>query len=402
MITDIDVYFFSVPVDFRLAYSRKRFSRWCLFRIEDEHGNQGLGCGTLYRKLPLEAHLFWRAFMEPWLWENSPRPVEEIRRDLHATFVAEAPGLVFGADTALWDLEAKAASQSVADRIGGLKRQAVAITEQLFINELEDPARIEAALARGTRAFKAKAGANPEREAQSIRRLREIAGDDVEIRVDANRGLALDTAVDFARRLEPVGVRVFEEPLRDIGSLADFRRRTGCAVILDESIRDPARLEAVAFADGQGADAVNVKLARVGGLTGGLELARRCKELGLAVAVGCAEDLGTGMAANVVLSGCLEEILETEGYGSLRVDLHALDKGLGEILNPMPVPAGPGFGMSQDPEGFASFRTELRRRGGTFGSGQKLSPVFWARESWNRLFQKWNSLRHRMGQGGGR
>lgn len=394
MITSIQAFFFSVPVDFRLAYSRKRFARWCLVLLEDEAGRAGIGCGTLYKRLPLGAHLYWRSILEPWLYEMADRPLDALRLDLQERMVKEAPGVVFALDTALWDLEARQQAVAVADLLGGLKREAVAITEQLFINEIADHRLIETMLERGTRSFKVKIGANLDREIAQIKALRERCGPDAEIRVDANRGLTLDEALRAAKELSPVGVSVFEEPLQDVNRLAEFRASTGCRVMLDESIRDATVLDRLANGQNRGVDGVNLKLARVGGLTGAVRLAKHCHELGLETAVGCAEDLGAGMAANLVLSGCLESAFETEGYGAPRVNVWSLDDGLMPFQSPMQVPGGPGFG--QPPVDVASFRREIRKRGGVVGRGDRLQAGFFARESWNRLVQGWNTLEHRV------
>lgn len=397
MIESIRAFFFSVPVDFRLAYSRKRFARWCLVTLEDEAGNRGIGCGTLYKRLPLSAHLYWRSILEPWLEEYAGNEPAKLRADLQSRMVKEAPGVVYAVDTALWDLEAKQKGVAVADLLGGRKREAVPITEQLFINELDDMKLIETMLARGTRSFKVKAGANPDHEIAGIRALREKCGADADIRVDANRGLPFDEAVRMAQALAPLNVTVFEEPTHEVERLADFRRVTGCRVILDETIRDVQVLDRIVKV--KGVDAVNIKLARVGGLTGGMDLARRCREHGLDLAVGCAEDLGTGMAANLTLSACLDEVLETEGYGAPRVNVFSLDRGLLPFESPMEAPDGPGFGLSFSEDDERAFREEIKKRGGVVGDGDRLQMGFFIRESWNRAVQGWNTVMHRYGMG---
>ena len=63
---------------------------------------------------------------------------------------------------------------------------------------------------------------------ERVRAVREAAGDGVEIYIDANCSLDHYHALKLARRLEPLGIAFFEEPItqNDVRQMADLRSKT--------------------------------------------------------------------------------------------------------------------------------------------------------------------------------
>ena len=66
--------------------------------------------------------------------------------------------------------------------------------------------------------------------------VRAVIGDDVGLRLDANRSWSLEQAVEFGRSVGDTHIEYLEEPLRDPAHLADFFDATGISVALDESL----------------------------------------------------------------------------------------------------------------------------------------------------------------------
>ena len=70
---------------------------------------------------------------------------------------------------------------------------------------------------------------------QRVRGARAAAGDDFVLIVDANQGYTLRQAVDFARRVEDLDIRWFEEPCRwhndrlDMATCGQHGRHPVCA-----------------------------------------------------------------------------------------------------------------------------------------------------------------------------
>ena len=89
----------------------------------------------------------------------------------------------------------------------------------------------------GCRAVKLKVGSRPVAEdVEMTRVVRAVIGDDVGLRLDANRNWSLEQAVEFGRAVGDTNIEYLEEPLRDPAHLADFFDATGMPVALDESL----------------------------------------------------------------------------------------------------------------------------------------------------------------------
>ena len=99
-----------------------------------------------------------------------------------------------------------------------------------------------------------------------------------------------------------VGVQLVEQPVgrRDLLGLAHVRRHVETPVMADESVFDLDDLVELVRHDA--ADLVNVKIAKAGGLTPALELARVAQAHGLGVSVGCMLESAVGVSAAAVLA----------------------------------------------------------------------------------------------------
>ena len=90
---------------------------------------------------------------------------------------------------------------------------------------------------RGFTAVKIKVGA-PEagRDLHRLTIVREAVGRDVDIMMDANQGMALADALELARRVEPLGIRWFEEPLHhaDVTGYRSLREKCNISLAMGE------------------------------------------------------------------------------------------------------------------------------------------------------------------------
>jgi o-succinylbenzoate synthase len=156
-------------------------------------------------------------------------------------------------------------------------------------------------------------------EAQDVERLeavRDALGPAGRIRVDANAGWDLDTAVARLPLLDRAagGLEYAEQPCPSVEDLAALRRKVDVPIAADESVRraeDPlrvARLEA--------ADIVVLKVQPLGGVRACLRLAEQC---GLPVVVSSALETSVGIAAGVALAAALPELPYACGLATVQL-----------------------------------------------------------------------------------
>jgi L-alanine-DL-glutamate epimerase-like enolase superfamily enzyme len=129
---------------------------------------------------------------------------------------------------------------------------------------------------------------------------RVIARGGKKVRVDANEGWDVETAIEKTRELHRRGVELIEQPIphEDEDGLRELKRVSPLPVILDESISDAADVRRCRD-QGHG---INIKLMKCGGITPALEMIHAARELGLEVMLGCMIETSIGVTAAAHLS----------------------------------------------------------------------------------------------------
>ncbi len=153
-------------------------------------------------------------------------------------------------------------------------------------------------------------------EVARVEAVRDALGPGGAIRVDANAGWDVDTALVHLRVLDRAagGLEYAEQPVRTVPELAEVRRRGGVPVAADESIRRAA--DPLAVARAQAADVVVLKVQPLGGVWACLELAER---IGLPVVVSSAIETSVGLAAGVALAAALPELSHACGLNTAQL-----------------------------------------------------------------------------------
>ena len=191
----------------------------------------------------------------------------------------------------------------------------------------------------GCRTAKVKVAEPGQRLAADEARLeavRDALGRHGRVRVDANGGWDVDTAVAAIGRLDRAagGLEYVEQPCADVEELAAVRRRVDVPVAADESIRrvaDPYRVR-----DLQAADVAVLKVQPLGGVRACLEIA---DDIGLPVVVSSALETSVGIAAGLALAAALPELPYACGLATVQL---LTDDLVAEALLPVDGELRPG------------------------------------------------------------
>jgi L-alanine-DL-glutamate epimerase-like enolase superfamily enzyme len=226
---------------------------------------------------------------------------EELRRLLPAGGTRNA------VDCALWELDSKKSGKPVW-QLAGLEPPTPRLTTVTI--GAEDPAHIVEKATRTyawTRALKLKLSGETDADIARVRAARR-ARPDVWIGVDANQGFNPDTLAPLVPVLVECEVKLLEQPFKR-GREADMEGLDlPLPTAADESCLDLEELEKIPGRF----DVVNIKLDKCGGLTEGLMMARRARELGLKVMVGNMVGTSLAMAPAFVL-GQLCDVVDLDG-----------------------------------------------------------------------------------------
>ena len=261
------------------------------------------------------------------------------------------PQAVAAEELARLDLDARREGRPLAE----LAADAIPVNLTLPAGPAEEAAaQARDGLSRGYACFKLKVGL-PD-DADRVAAVRRAVGPWPALRVDANGVWTVDEAVRAIRAIEPHDLEFVEQPCRTLEELAEVRQRVSTSVAADESIagaddvRRALELEAC--------DIVNVKLAASGGFQAAREALRVAHGHRLPAFLSSTLDGPWGIAAALQLAAS-ERTSPACGLGTLEL----FDARIARALPPprdgvLPVPQGPGLGVTVDEEDLAEVTVE--------------------------------------------
>jgi L-alanine-DL-glutamate epimerase-like enolase superfamily enzyme len=194
-----------------------------------------------------------------------------------------------------------------------------------------------------------------------VKAVRDVAGPDIPITIDANCGWNVTTARIALERLRPFNILVAEQPIApgDTEAMASLRS-AGIPIMVDESVFTLADAWSVLRA--HAADVVSIYPGKNGGISAAIEIAHVAQAAGVPCHVGSNLELGIGSAAMLHLA-CAVLNIDSETYPADILGPHYHEADLLSqplALNPhgAEVPDGPGLGISLDEDQLRRFRVD--------------------------------------------
>ena len=271
-------------------------------------------------------------------------------------------------EMALWDLQAKALGRPLCDLIGGRTRDGLVEVIAWGWDEPEALAdKTRRMRAEGITVFKIKVGDLPERDEQRVAAVREAAGPDARLTVDANQGwLDAKTAVRAIKMLEPYRIEFAEQPVRmdDLEAARFVRAHVDVPIALDETVRGPR--EALAAAKAGACDIFVVKLMKTGGILNALKVNAIAEAAGISIMMGNMGESSLGLAAHFHLNVALANATHCDADLPWRPGGYARDIGRGlraelrDGVSTVIVPQAPGLGIELAEEAIAAQRVARR------------------------------------------
>ncbi|MDQ2053857.1 o-succinylbenzoate synthase [Halobellus sp. H-GB7] len=258
---------------------------------------------------------------------------------------AEArPAARHGLELATVDAEARAAGESLATYLASdSPATSVPVNATVGDGTVEKTAAAtREAVDDGYPAVKVKVGARPPEEDEArLRAARDVAGEHVELRADANGAWTASTARRMLDIAADLGFAYVEQPLpaNDISGHAELRGR-GVDVALDESL---AAVGPDEILDAGAADVLVCKPMALGGPRRTLEVARRAARRGVDTVVTTTIDAVVARVGALHVAAALPDVPACGlATGSLLADDVGPDPAPAED-GAMSVPAGPGL-----------------------------------------------------------
>ena len=192
---------------------------------------------------------------------------ENLMKDLNSCIVKNTSAKA-AVDIALWDLYGQLHKIPVHKLLGGSRKKLITdIT--ISVNPPEEMARDAInAIKRGYDTLKVKVGIDPTLDVARLSAIREAAGKDCRIRIDANQAWTPKQAIKLLNQMQDKGldIELVEQPVKahDFEGLAYVTKYANVPVLADESVFSPE--DAFKILEMKAADLINIKLMKWGGI----------------------------------------------------------------------------------------------------------------------------------------
>ena len=259
-----------------------------------------------------------------------------------------------GVEMALWDLLGKRDGKSFREMFGGM-RDKVDVGVSIGIQESASALvrTVESYLEKGYRRVKIKI--KPGREIEETSAVRR-AYPDLRLQVDANSAYTLENAVAL-KPLDDLDLLLIEQPLYedDIWDHRKLQAEFRTPICLDESVLSPRHARYAL--EMEACKIINIKPARVAGLSQGIMIHDYCRARNVPVWCGGMLETGVGRASNLAIASLPGFVLPGDISASDRYYQRDITNER-FVLNDdstIDVPNGPGLGVTIDREALKQF-----------------------------------------------
>jgi L-alanine-DL-glutamate epimerase-like enolase superfamily enzyme len=339
-----------------------------IVQLHTDDGLTGLGEAVGFPSTPVVLEAL--AGIAPLLEGQDPHHVERITRLLYTRrgwhhYRHVGNGAIAGIEMALWDLIGKAAGQPLVNLLGGPLTNMVPFYYHVPWKPLDAMAQeAKRAAAQGITTLYLKIGFGTDADVAMVAAVREAAGKDVKVRVDANEAWTPAEAIHMIRKLEPFDIEFIEQPVSmyDVDALAKVRAASAVPIAANQT--SWTEFNVLDIIRRQAADIILTDQHQVGGLLAFKKVCALCEYAQLPVLKHSFGDLGISTAAALhVLSSCpnTTTMASQTHMHFMQHDIvrpvHAFTRGA------LPVPHDPGLGVKLDPERTAEAHERYQREG---------------------------------------
>ncbi|MCL2702840.1 MAG: dipeptide epimerase [Defluviitaleaceae bacterium] len=335
---------------FVIAIGVMEYGETLIVKMTTDEGITGYGEASPYAPVTgetLDSVLIFLELFKPALIGQNPFELEKIHKAMNRQTVGNTSAKA-AIDIALHDIIGKKLGMPVYQVLGGYRNSFVtdmtvgigepAVMAQDALNYAND----------GFNVIKVKAGINPGTDIEAIKQIRKAVGDGVKLRVDANQGWDVNSAIRVMREYEKYGVDAVEQPLVhwDLDGLAYVRSRTNIMVMADESLHSPE--DAMKLAKKQAVDVFNIKLMKCGGLYPAARINAIGESAGIQCMLGCMIESRLGISASASFVAAQKNVTEADLDSFRHYDESAISGGFTLENGVITMLDKPGLGVDVD------------------------------------------------------
>ena len=333
------------------------------------------GWGEAYaqadRDIQIEAHIDQ---LSRYLIDRDPFHIRHFMHIAHEDFATKRSSMdlhcaLSGIEIAMWDIVGKTVEQPIYNLIGGPVRPHIRVYANGWgQGSPDDKAQAAAELVekRGFNALKFDPFPGPWREypnrdelveaADTVGKVREAVGPEVELLVEVHRRLAPVHAINAAKQMEKYNPYWFEEPCPpdNIDAILEVKNNTNIPVVTGEAhyTRNGFR----EIFDKRAADIINPDICNTGGILELTQIAAMAQPHYIGVSPHGYNSTSVGCAAAVQASATIPNFLIYEYFVNVEDVCRNITKGYLEPNNSyIELPTDPGLGIEIDETKLANY-----------------------------------------------
>jgi o-succinylbenzoate synthase len=316
--------------------------------IKTENGVRGYGECSPYMSIngeSLDTCFIVGQYLARILKEKNALDIKECVQAMDKTIYGNS-SIKSAFDMALYDIASQHAGFPLYKFLGGENNKTLITDYTVSIGEAkkmaEDAAKYKQ---QGFPVIKVKLGESTHKDAERIHLIREAIGYEIPLRIDANQGWDVKTAIATLKELERYNIQHCEEPIPrwDFMRLRKVKKKSPIPIMADETCcnhHDAKRLIAL-----KACDMLNLKLGKSGGIYDALKIISLAEKAKMKMQVGAFMESRLGMTAFAHLALCSDNILYCDFDTPLMFTEDPVSGGLTYHENGIvKVPETPGLG----------------------------------------------------------
>jgi L-alanine-DL-glutamate epimerase-like enolase superfamily enzyme len=294
------------------------------------------------------AEALLHVLLKPVIKSRSFMGIQPLMKAMDRT-LAHNHQLKFAVELALFDIQAQKLHTPLFNLLGGQCHTEIPVMRVVGIKPPKETA--EAALAlveRGFTYIKLKVGLDEKRDVESMRAVRETVGEHIFIGVDANRSYEPMQAIKVVNKMEEWNLGVVEQPVAaDIRAMAFVRQHIRTPLMVDNP-RVNTSADVLQLIEGGAADAVNIKLWKMGGFHKAKEIASVCNAANLSCHVASTPGSQLMEAGQLHFAASTLNLMGGVEIGEFEGLLDDPASGLVVTKGCLQIPQVPGLGVEID------------------------------------------------------
>ncbi len=310
---------------YTIAYETISTCTNLFIRATSDAGVTGFGCAApdegVTGETPAMTMAKYREVIEPGLKGADFSRIIQILEYLKPG-LANNPSALAMTDMLLYDMLSKKTGLPLYRFLGGFRDSIPTSITIGIMNPTLTTGKASEFYRQGFRIFKVKGGIDVEEDIEKVTRLRELFGDEISIRFDANQGYSVEHAIRFVSGTRNQGVELLEQPTPrdDIEMLGRVSNSVSIPVMADESLMNLRDVFSLTRNDLT--DMINIKLMKVGGITEALHINSVARAAGVETMVGCMDESALSISAGLHFALARPNIFyaDLDGHLDLRND----------------------------------------------------------------------------------